>query len=146
MGELLLATLTSAASVSIITAIVGAIVGRKKLSAETAEIIDKAATAAVQRSEKEITRMESRLENAELKLIEMSKEMSRMQQQMRDKDKRVGDLEDHVADLMDEVNELRDYAVDLRDEMQRRDPTLPILDPPPKIAKHFTTQNRAEPL
>lgn len=142
MWEIVLAALTSAASVAAISAIIQAIVGKKKMSAEATKIIEEAASSAVERSEREIQALTSRLERAEGTIASMGKQMSEMKDQMREKDRRVDDLEDQVEDLTDDLNAVVEYAIELRAKLRELDPNLKLPPPPRRIAKHFAPQDR----
>ena len=142
MWEIVLAALTSAASVAAISAIIQAVVGRKKMSADAAQIIEQAAGSAVERSQREIKALTERLEKAEGTIAVMGKQMSEMKDQMREKDQRVDDLEDQVEDLTDDLDAVIKYAIELRTRLREIDPSLELPPPPRRVAKHFTPQER----
>lgn len=142
MWEIVLAALTSAASVAAISAIIQAVVGRKKMSADAAQIIEQAAGSAVERSQKEIKALTERLDKAEGTIAAMGKQMSEMRDQMREKDQRVDDLEHQVEDLTDDLDAVIKYAIELRTRLREIDPSLELPPPPRRVAKHFTPQER----
>lgn len=144
MWPTIIAALTSAGTVAIISAVIQAFVGRKKISAEAAEIIDKAASSAVQRSEKEILRMEERLKIAENQISSMGIQLKDMEKQMGEKDRRVEVLETQVSDITEEMNLLIDYANTLRITIRNKNPSLTLPAPSPRIARHFTTTEPQE--
>lgn len=142
MGQMIITALTSAGFVALITAVIQAVVGRKKMSADAAQIIEQAAGSAVERSQKEIEALTERLEKAEGTIATMGKQMSEMKDQMREKDQRVDDLEDQVEDLTDDLDAVVEYAIELRAKLREIDPTLELPPPPRRVAKHFTPQER----
>lgn len=137
MDESILAALTSATSVAIISAIIQAVVGKRKMSADTAKIIEEAAGSAIKRSEDEIKRVYDRLAKAEAKITQMGESMSAMQKQMHEKDRRVFDLEDQVEELNDDLIAMVEYIEEMHEYLRSSDPHHRLLTPPPRIANHF---------
>lgn len=142
MNQMIIAALTSAGFVALITALIQAVVGRKKMSADAAQIIEQAAGSAVERSQKEIKALTERLEKAEDTITAMGNQMSEMKDQMREKDQRVDDLENQVEDLTDDLDAVIKYAIELRTRLREIDPSLGLPPPPRRVAKHFTPHER----
>lgn len=137
MGQTIIAALTSAGFVALITAVIQAVVGRKKMSADAAQIIEKAAGSAVERSEEEIKKLYARLVEAEKKIGQMDRDMSAMRVEMREKDRRVFDLEHQVEDLTEDLIAMVEYIEEMHEDLRRRDPHNRLLTPPTRIASHF---------
>lgn len=119
----IITAITSAGSVTLIATVFQAFVGRRKLSADAAAVIEESASSAVKRVETDNARLRERVEKIETLMDELRKEL-------RSKDRRIDDLSDDLDDAIDHISELRD-------ELLRQDPTLTLPEPPPRIAKHF---------
>lgn len=140
MWEVILAALTSAASVAAVTAIIQAVVGRRKMSADTARIIEEAAGSAVKRSEEEIKRLGERVKTAENTIASMEKQMSEMKSQMEAKDERVEHLEEQVRDLTEDRIVLVEHVNELRAVILHLDPSAVLPPLPPRVINHFHPQ------
>lgn len=123
MSDLWATALTSAGAVGLITAVFQAIVGRRKLSADAAAVIEESASSAVKRVETDNARLRERVEKIETLVDDLRKEL-------RSKDRRIDDLSDDLDDAIDHISKLRG-------ELLRQDAALVLPEPPPRIAKHF---------
>lgn len=123
MSELWITALTSGGSVALLSGVIQAFVGRRKLSADATRVIEESASSAVERVERDNDRLRKRLDKVEELLDEFRKEL-------RSRDVRIDDLS---ADL----NAFREYSIELRDELLRQDPNLTLPEPPSRIASHF---------
>lgn len=123
MSDLWITALTSAGTVGLLTAVFQAIVGRRKLSADAARVIEESATSAVKRVEDDNARLRDRVEKVEKLLDDLRREL-------RSRDGRIDDLSDDLDDALEHIRELRE-------ELLRQDPTLTLPEPPPRIARHF---------
>lgn len=80
--------------------------------------------------ERDNDNLRARMEKVENKLEELRREV-------RDRDRRIDDLTEEVEAQAEEIADFHTYTAQLRAELQRRDPSLRLPEPPPRIARHF---------
>ena len=97
--------------------------GRKKLSADAAQVIEESASSAVKRVDADNQRLRERLDKVESMLDEVKGEL-------RNRDRR-------IDEMSDELVAFREYSIELRDALQSQDPALRLPQPPARIARHF---------
>ena len=67
----------------------------------------------------------------------LEKRLDKLRDEVRDRDQRIDDLTDEVEAQAADLADFHTYTGQLRAELQRRDPSLRLPEPPPRIARHF---------
>ena len=157
--------LSSGGLVAFISALIQGLFNRRRESAETTAIIQKASAAAVDRTEKENKELRTRMHKIESRfdqlrcdvrerddrIDELIDDIKELKNQLDDRDKQISrlssslenvqiklDIRDkQVTHLSEELDDFRSYTIYLWDVLQRQNLGIELRVPPAHIARHF---------